>query len=135
MKKVYFRNEAGEFITAREWFSKSRAIRIEANNSFLHAESHLTSLRDICLKMKNSSTLAILGANEVNEYANTERSKTMAEIYINESGYCTLYYHSSVTRGSREERLKRFLDAIDNVVLIQEEYAKRAASGYVEVEE
>ena len=132
-EKLYYRNEAGEFCTAAEWFKENdgKYQSMETDSDFSCAVGKLAKLTEFAPKMKTFCARAILGARKVTEYSG---QKEFLTLNLEKNGDCTIWYTSKTTGGTKEDLLRRIFADIDRLVEKQREFATAANAQFVDID-
>ena len=130
--KLYYRNEAGEFCAATEWFKENgnNDQILRPDGDFRCAVGKLEKLIEFAPRLKTFCARAILGAKRITEYA---RTIDYFSITVYKNGDCAVWYMTGTTGGTREEMLQRVFADIDRLIEKQREFAAAATAEFVEI--
>lgn len=130
--KIYFRDDKGQFCTAKTFFAKNdRFIAFSVNASFDKAEERYNELVEIYNKNKDTICLAIIGANEISE--NDCSDNNYMGISFNRYGGCSIQRKKQYTGGERKAVLSRVLKKIEEIIAVQKGYMDKANAQYIEM--
>jgi len=128
--RIYFRDNKGNFCTARQFFAESKQISsFITTNDFIIAERTYKELSKKYEDNKDKIALLVIGASSIREISCSDNNYLNISFYKN--GEVTIQYNVDASGGSRLDILNRVYQKIESILSIQKSYMTQSIQTFV----